>query len=121
MSLQRSSTEMTNNAFKDTLAKCYAACAINNSTGAPSQGNSLNIDSVTRQSEGIWRFNFSAGLGLSTNLYVPIITCIQVPAGIRVAFVSATNEDYVEVTVMDGLGAVTDDVDGLYLVVFATI
>ena len=118
MALQRNSTEMTTNAFKDTLAKAYASVEINDSDGSPTVHNSFNIASVTNEDTGEWRFTFSDGLGLELNNYVPILTWRQSPTAIRVGYVTATTATYVNVKVISATG-VTDDIDGLYLVVFA--
>jgi len=118
MALQRNSTEMTTNAFKDTLAKAYAAAQIDDADGSVTVGNTFNIDDVTRQAEGEWRFTFSDDAGLELNNYVPILTWRQSPTAIRVGYVTATTATYVNVKVISATG-VTDDIDGLYLVVFA--
>ena len=118
MALQRNSTEMTTNAFKDTLAKAYAAVEINDSDGSPTVHNSFNIASVTNEGTGEWKFTFSDGLGLELNNYVPILTWRQDPTAIRVGYITATTATEVDVKIINASGT-TNSIDGLYLVVFA--
>jgi len=120
MVLTRFDGEMANNATKDSFVRAYASCSIGGS-GAPTLSQAFNVASVARQSVGVWRFTFSAGLGLAANDYVPQVSVLQIPSNIKLAFITRVQAAYVEVAVLDSTASLTDDIDGLFITVHANL
>lgn len=113
------STDATNKAYVDTRgARAYALATM--SAGVPSlAANAFNVSSVTDVGVGKLRFNFTGGLGLTTNAYTAIATAMDTAGTVRLMVIVAINANYVEVWVKDSGANLTDNYEAACLSVFS--